>query len=54
MKKQVVVIHGGETFKTYEDYLAFLKGWRIEPEDLPERGSSFAVQRIIQQLRNWA
>lgn len=32
MKKQVVIIHGGETFNSYEDYLAFLKGWIIDFE----------------------
>ncbi len=30
MKKQVVVIHGGDTFKSYKDYLAFLKSHKIE------------------------
>ena len=30
MKKQVVVIHGGDTFKNYKDYLAFLKSYDIE------------------------
>lgn len=35
MKKQVVFIHGGETFATYEDYLEFLRGCEFEPH--PER-----------------
>ncbi|MBM3257608.1 MAG: hypothetical protein FJZ05_00020 [Candidatus Nealsonbacteria bacterium] len=30
MKKQVVIIHGGETFKSYKDYLIFLKKSEIE------------------------
>ena len=30
MKKQVVVIHGGDTFKTYEEYLSFLKDFEID------------------------
>jgi len=30
MKKQVVVIHGGDTFETYEAYLDFLKGFKID------------------------
>ena len=30
MKKQVIVIHGGNTFKTYEDYFRFLKKRRID------------------------
>jgi len=28
-KKQVVVIHGGDTFNSYEDYLSFLKSFEI-------------------------
>lgn len=31
MAKQVVVIHGGETFDTYEDYLAALRSWEFDP-----------------------
>ena len=34
MKKQVVIIHGGETFKNYKDYLAFLKSCEIEIKKL--------------------
>src|SRR3989344_2357650 len=30
MKKQVVVIHGGDTFDTYEKYLRFLRRFRID------------------------
>ena len=33
MKKQVVVIHGGDTFDTYEKYLRFLKRFDIDFED---------------------
>ncbi len=33
MKKQVVVIHGGDTFDTYDDYFAFLKNFAIESLD---------------------
>lgn len=33
MKKQVVVIHGGDTFDTYKEYLKFLKEWEIDFED---------------------
>ena len=33
MKKQVIVIHGGDTFKTHEEYLRFLKEWEINFED---------------------
>ena len=30
MKKQVVVIHGGDTFETYEKYLSFLRNYKID------------------------
>ncbi|MDP2705651.1 MAG: alpha/beta hydrolase [bacterium] len=30
MKKQIVIIHGGDTFETYEEYLKFLKDWQID------------------------
>ncbi len=33
MKKQVIVIHGGETFGTYNEYLAFLGSFIIENLD---------------------
>ncbi len=31
-KRQVIVIHGGDSFKTYREYIAFLKRWRIDFE----------------------
>lgn len=34
MKKQIVVIHGGDTFKTYEDYLKYLLQSEITLERL--------------------
>ncbi|HRZ30232.1 MAG TPA: hypothetical protein P5274_00975 [Candidatus Paceibacterota bacterium] len=30
MKTQVVIIHGGDTFETQEEYLNYLKSYRIE------------------------
>ena len=30
MKKQVVIIHGGDTFDTYKEYLAYLKAEKID------------------------
>ena len=30
MKQQIVVIHGGETFDTYEEYLTFLRGMELD------------------------
>ncbi len=32
MKKQVVVIHGGDTFESYEEYLNFLRKYEIDIE----------------------
>lgn len=32
MKNQVVVIHGGDTFETHEEYLNFLRGFEIDIE----------------------
>ncbi len=29
MKKQAVLIHGGDTFENYEDYINFLKNFEI-------------------------
>lgn len=38
MKQQVVIIHGGETFDTYKDYISYLKNKKIDPERLkPKR-----------------
>lgn len=33
MKKQIIVIHGGDTFETYEEYLKFLKEWELDFKD---------------------
>lgn len=33
MKKQVIVIHGADTFDTYEDYLKFLRNFEIDSLD---------------------
>jgi uncharacterized protein len=32
MKNQVIIIHGGDTFETYEEYLGFLRAYRIDIE----------------------
>src|SRR3989344_3659970 len=36
MKTQIVVIHGGDTFDTYEQYLSFLKNYKIDFERFRE------------------
>lgn len=42
MKQQVLHIHGGETFKTYEDYLKFLKEYKFDLERFENKKSSWA------------
>lgn len=32
MKKQIIVIHGGDTFDTHEEYLKYLKNYQIDFE----------------------
>lgn len=41
MKQQILVIHGGDYFKSYDDYLNNLKKWEITPE------------RIMSSLKRW-
>lgn len=33
MKKQIILIHGGDTFDTYQEYLTFLKNFKIDFKD---------------------
>jgi predicted alpha/beta hydrolase family esterase len=37
MKKQIVFIHGGDTFNSYEEYIAFLKSFPIDIERFKPR-----------------
>jgi len=32
MKKQVIFIHGGETFDTYDEYIEYLKNTEFDPD----------------------
>ena len=34
MKKQIIIIHGGDAFETYEEYLSFLRNFKIDFEQL--------------------
>ena len=43
MKKQVFIIHGGDTFKTYEEYLLFLKDWEIDFEKYKENKKDWKI-----------
>ena len=38
MKKQIVVIDGGDAFNTYEEYLSFLRKKEFDFERLNKRG----------------
>ncbi len=44
MKKQVVVIHGGDTFDSYEDYLTFLNAFEVDKESLFLKGWKSSLQ----------
>ncbi len=38
MKKQVVVIHGGDTFSTYKKYISFLRNYKLDIKRLRQKG----------------
>ena len=38
MKKQIIIIHGGETFETYKQYISFLKSIEIDFEKMTSEG----------------
>ena len=44
MKKQVVVIHGGDTFERYEEFLSFLKNFQIDPVYFKKKGWKDTLQ----------
>lgn len=44
MKKQVIVIHGGDTFDSYEDYLTFLNAYEVDKESLFKKGWKSSLQ----------
>lgn len=39
MQKQVLVIHGGETFESYDDYLTFLKNYQLTEGEFLQLGN---------------
>jgi len=41
MKKQVLVIHGGETFASYEDYLKYLQNYELDLEKIEEKSKGW-------------
>ena len=44
MKKQIVVIHGGDTFEKYEEFISFLKNFQIDPDYFKKKGWKDAFQ----------
>jgi len=44
MKKQVIVIHGGDTFDSYEDYLKYLTEWEVSKSMLMSKGWKSSLQ----------
>ena len=47
MKKQVLVIHGGDAFATYEEYLSFLRNYEVDLESLKRKGWKEALQEKL-------
>ena len=47
MKKQIFVIHGGDSFATYEDYLKSLKDWEIKEKDLFKKNWKGFLQEYL-------
>jgi len=46
-KKQIVLIHGGDTFETYEEYLAFLKSFELDIGRLSKRGWKDGLASVL-------
>lgn len=47
MKKQVVVIHGGDTFDSYEEYISFLKDFKVDLESLRQKRWKSLLQKEL-------
>ena len=48
MKKQVVIIHGADTFATYEEYISFLKNFTIDTLDyFTKKGWKDSLQKEL-------
>ncbi len=37
MRRQIITLHGGDTFDTYEQYLSFLRNWQMDFERMQAR-----------------
>lgn len=47
MKKQIIVIHGGDTFDSYEDYLKYLIEWEVNKSMLTSKGWKSSLQTFL-------
>jgi len=47
MKKQVVVIHGGDTFDSYEEYLSYLKNTKVNLERFKHEGWKDSLEKNL-------
>lgn len=47
MKTQVVIIHGGDTFETYQEYLSSLKDFQIDLDYINKKGWKKSLQEKL-------
>jgi len=48
MKKQIIIIHGGDSFDTYENFLDSLKNWEVSLETfLPKKDWKSSLQQEL-------
>lgn len=47
MKQQIILIGGADTFRTYEDYLEFLRNFEINIEDDGRKGWKYSLQEEL-------
>ena len=47
MKTQIIVIRGGDTFETYEEYLSFLKDFQIDLDYINKKGWKRSLQEKL-------
>ena len=47
MRNQVIVIHGGDTFETYEEYLTFLKSLDVDSDYFKKQGWKSTLQNEL-------
>ena len=47
MKKQVLVIHGGDAFSTYEEYINFLKDYKLDPARFKQKDWKSSLEKKL-------